>query len=143
MSTKVTVSSADSGLRQTIIAGSHSFIADAPKAVGGNEEGADPHQLLLSSLGACTAMTLQIFAGKRNWPLKHVRVELEEEQTDDPQTPGQKRTIFKRNIEVAGDLTQEQIDTLKNIADKCPVHKILTGPKDITTGIKHTAGAKA
>ena len=140
---KVVVKSEGKGLRHQIKAGDHTWIADAPKDVGGDEAGPDPHQLLMASLGACTAMTLEIFAKKRSWNLTHVAVNLEEQQVDDPKNPGKKIPRFTRDIEVEGDLTQEQLDTLKSIADKCPIHKILTGEKTIDTQLKtKTATAK-
>jgi putative redox protein len=137
---KVKVTSTGKGLRQEIQAGSHKITADAPKSVGGDESGLDPHELLMASLGACTAMTLKIFASKRDWKLDHVAVELDEEQVEEG---GKKVTRLTRNIAVEGDLTQEQLDTLKQIADKCPIHKILVGEKIIETQLKtKTAIAK-
>lgn len=135
---KVVVSDSQNGLKHEIKAGNHTLISDAPKEAGGQELGPDPHELLLASLGACTSMTLKMFAGRRGWDLKTVEVFLTEDQADD--ADGKKKTVITREIKVTGDLNQEQLDSLKSIADKCPVHKLLTGPKDITTELKSATG---
>lgn len=132
---QVVVSSRSGGLQHEVQTGKHSFIADAGKHVGGAETGPDPHELLLASLGACTSMTLQLFAKKREWKLEQVNVRLTEETIEDPATPGKKMSRINRDIEVKGDLNAEQVDTLKKIADKCPIHKLLTESKQIVTNL--------
>jgi putative redox protein len=136
---KVVVSDTPGGLKHQITAGSHTLTSDAPKDVGGQETGPDPHELLLASLGACTSMTLKLFAGKRGWNLETVQVELQEDQVDDGD--GKKKTVITREIKVTGQLEQEQLDSLKAIADKCPIHKLLTGQKEISTNLKSATGA--
>ncbi len=121
--------------KQTIQAGSHSFLADAPKAVGGSETAPDPHELLLGSLGACTSITMQMYAKRKGWDLKEVTVELSEEKVEDAEHPGQTIAKIQRNIKVSGNLAADQVDSLKAIADKCPIHKLLSGPKQISTSI--------
>ena len=121
--------------KQQIKAGKHSFVADIPIDKGGEETGPDPHELLLASLGACTSVTLQMYAKKKGWDLKHVTVDLTQEEIDDPADQSKKLTKITRSINVDGNLTQEQVDTLKSIADKCPIHKLLSGPKQINTEI--------
>jgi len=121
------------GYQHQVKAGKHSFIADMPEATGGTEIGPDPHELLLSALGACTAMTLEVFAGRRGWDLKAVSVKLVEETIENAE--GKKISRITRNIEVEGDLDQEKLDSLKAIADKCPIHKLLTGEKQIETAL--------
>ena len=123
--------------KQEIKVGQFTLLADAPKDVGGNELAPDPHELLLSSLGACTSMTMQMFAKRRGWDLQEVNIELTEEKIDDPQQPGKQMSKITRQISVKGDLTQEQIDGLKVAADKCPIHKLLTGSKEIVTSLKN------
>ncbi len=135
--TQVLVSnSAEKGMQHEISSGSHKWIADANKDIGGDESGPDPHQLLLASLGACTSMTLKVFAQRRGWKLDEVRIKLNEETVDDPSSPGKKMSKITREIEVKGDLSQEQMTTLKTIADKCPIHKILTESKQILTQLE-------
>lgn len=121
--------------KQTINAGSHSFLADAPKSAGGTESAPDPHELLLGSLGACTSITLQMYAKRKGWDLKTVTVDLSEEKTEDAEHPGQTIAKIKRDIKVTGNLAADQIASLKTIADKCPIHKLLSGPKQISTSI--------
>jgi putative redox protein len=128
-------SSPDQKYRQEISAGSHKLISDAVSAVGGGETGPDPHELLLSALGACTAITLQMFAQRREWKLEEVSVKLEESKIDDPNQPGRQISRISRKVDVKGDLTSEQIDALKVAADKCLIHKLLTGPKEIVTEV--------
>lgn len=119
--------------QQQIKSASHSFVSDAPKNVGGSETGPDPHELLLASLGSCTAITLQMYAKKKGWDLKNVTVNLQEEQVDDPENPGKKVSKITRDIKVDGDFDAEQVESLKGAADRCPIHKLLSGPKQINT----------
>ena len=128
-------SSAQKGMQHEISAGTHKWIADAGKDIGGNETGPNPHELMLASLGACTSMTLKVFASRRGWKLDEVTVKLNEETVEDPNTPGKKMSKITRDISVTGELTQEQLDTLKSIADKCPIHKLLTESKQILTNL--------
>jgi len=121
--------------KQAIKAGSHSFSADVPKDKGGEETGPNPHELLLGALGACTSITLQMYAKKKEWDLKNVSIQLSEEEVDDPANAGKKMSKISRNITVEGDLTAEQVESLKTVADKCPIHKILQGAKSIETAI--------
>ena len=135
MSQVVVTSRSGGSLQHEIQAGKHTFIADAAQDIGGGETGPDPHDLLLASLGACTSMTLQLFAKRREWKLDSVNVKLSEETIEDPSTPGKKISKITRDIEVKGQLDQEQIDTLKKIADKCPIHKLLVEAKQIVTSL--------
>ncbi len=122
-----------SEFKQTINTGNHSFLADAPKSVGGAEAAPDPHELLLGALGACTSITMQMYAKRKGWDLQEVTVDLSEEKVDDTDHPGQTIAKIKRNIKVTGNLAADQIESLKTIADKCPIHKLLSGPKQINT----------
>jgi putative redox protein len=122
------------GYKQDVKAGSHAWVVDIPKDKGGEETGPDPHDLLLGSLGACTSITLQMYAKKKGWELDDVSVNLIEEETDNPSGSG-KVTKISRDIQVHGNLTPEQVDTLRSIADKCPIHKLLSGQLQIDTSI--------
>ncbi len=121
--------------KQEIKAGSHSYLADIPKEEGGSGLGPSPHELMLSALGACTSMTVKMYATRKGWPLTEVTVTLTEEKIPDPEN--ESRTIPKilRDVKLIGDLTDEQIESLKAIADKCPIHKLLSGPKQIETAV--------
>ncbi|MBS2001381.1 MAG: OsmC family protein [Candidatus Obscuribacterales bacterium] len=119
--------------QQEIKSAAHSFVSDAPEAVGGLATGPDPHELLLASLGSCTAITLEMYAAKKGWDLKSINIDLQEESVDDPANPGKKVLKITRDIKVEGDFDAEQIESLKSAADRCPIHKILNGPKHIDT----------
>ena len=96
---------------------------------GGEDTGATPHELLLAALGSCTAMTLKVYAGRKGWPLRDVHVLLNAVNADGAY-------VISRQVTMDGDLDAEQRQRLLEIADKCPVHKTLSG--SIT--IKTTAG---
>lgn len=123
--------------KQEIKAGQHVLTADAPKEFGGAAVGPEPHELLLGALGACTSITIQMYAERKGWAVKTISVKLNEETVEDTENPGKKISKITREIDLEGDLTQEQIDSLKAIADKCPIHKLLSGPKQILTNVHH------
>ncbi len=122
--------------KQEIKAGQHAFTADAPKELGGGAVGPNPHELMLSALGACTSITIQMYAQRKGWNVKNVSIKLTEESVEDPNNQG-KMTKITREIDVEGELTQEQIDSLKAVADKCPIHKLLSAPTQIVTNVHH------
>jgi len=118
-------------LKQEIKAGNHTFFADEPIKDGGSDAGPDPYSLLLSSLGACTSMTLQLYARHKGWPLEKVEVSLRNESIhaldcDTCATKEGKITRIKRYISLSGPLTEEQRNRLLEIAERCPVHRTLT-----------------
>lgn len=127
---KVTVSS-DGYLKQQITAGKHKLIADEPAAVGGSDSGADPYSFLLAALGACTSMTLQMYAKRKGWPLEKVDIHLSHgrvyaDDCEDCQTKEGKVDRIDRRITLTGPLTDEQRARLMEIARLCPVHKTLS-----------------
>ena len=127
----ITVRSLD-GLKNQIQAGSHTIIADEPQSAGGNDQGPDPYSLLLSALGACTSMTLQLYARQKGWLLEEVEVILVHnkqyaQDCEDCETKVGKVDEIRRRILLKGNLTQEQRQRLLEIAAKCPVHKTLMG----------------
>ena len=123
---------ADEPYRTEISAGSHHFAADVPTDNGGMDTASTPHELLLGALGACTAITVEMYAKRKEWPLTAVSVKVTEEPIE---VDGKKASKFVREIDLEGDLTAEQIDGLKAIADKCPVHKILTAQNEVVTAL--------
>ena len=118
-------------LKQEIRAGRHLLIADEPLAAGGTDEGPGPYELLLAALGACTSMTLQIYARRKQWPLERVEVSLRHDRVygqdcEDCVTKEGKITRIERYISLTGELSDEQKGRLLEIAQRCPIHRTLT-----------------
>ena len=127
-----------SGFRTQIAAGGHHVVADEPVDVGGTDSGPTPYDLLLAALGACTAMTLRMYADRKRWPLDAVTVALSHRKIHASdcaacETATGQLDQIKRRIEVVGDLDAQQHERLMEIADRCPVHRTLKGEIDIVT----------
>ncbi|SES99364.1 bifunctional alpha/beta hydrolase/OsmC family protein [Oceanicella actignis] len=114
------------------------FMADEPPSLGGGGRGATPYQLVAAGLGACTSMTIRMYARRKGWPLTHVEVELRHDRihagdcADCPEGAG-KLDRFRRRIALHGPLDAAQRARLMEIADRCPVHRTLTGRIAIET----------
>ena len=138
-SATVTVTETGRGrFQQRVEAGGHVFLADEPVAAGGLGSGPNPYDLLLAALGACTAMTLRLYAERKSWPLERVRVALDHhrihaEDCADCETKLGLVDEIARQIEITGPLDDEQLARLLAIADRCPVHKTLTSEIVIRT----------
>ena len=119
-------------LRQQIDAGPHTFFADEPADAGGDDSGPDPYELLLAALGACTSMTLLLYARRKQWPLEAAEVRLSHGRdyardcADCDEKPVQ-IDLIERHITLRGPLDETQRAGLLEIARKCPVHRTLTG----------------
>jgi len=124
--------------QQEITVGVHRFLADDPVEVGGLDSGPGPYDLLLAGLGACTAMTLRLYAERKALPLERVTVELSHSRIHaadcaDCETKEGMLDRIERAIALRGALDAEQRRRLLEIADKCPVHRTLTSEIDIRT----------
>jgi putative redox protein len=111
----------------------HEWLADEPSANGGGERGPTPHQLLLSSLGACTVMTLRMYAARKGWELRAVEVELRFNPHGPPPDGG---SLIERRIALAGTLDDEQRTRLLELANKCPIHRMLTGEVHVASSLR-------
>jgi putative redox protein len=124
--------------QQQIEIGTHRMLADEPADVGGDDTGPTPYGFLLAGLGACTAMTIRMYARRKEWPLDHIAVSLRHEKVhaedcEDCETRHGMVDVIEREIALAGDLDEEQRARLMEIADKCPVHRTLHSEVQVRT----------
>jgi putative redox protein len=126
-----------------IAIGDHRLTADEPVGAGGLNTGPDPYEYLLAGLGACTAMTLRLYATRKGWPLEHVEVRVRHVERV---TGGALKDLFEREIRLSGALETDQRARLLDIADRCPVSRTLSAGALIQTCLSETAlngGAQA
>lgn len=132
---QVAVSIGNEGYTSEVISGKHFMIADEPESIGGNDFGPAPYEFVSAGLGACTAITLRMYADRKKWPLEQVIVHVNHEKID-AEEENKKVDVFNRDIQFFGNLEEKQIKRLLQIADKCPVHKTLHTSSLINTNLK-------
>ena len=136
----VVVQGTADGFRQGVVVGKHSLVADEPVSAGGGDAGPDPYDYLLAALGACTSMTVGLYARRKQFPLENITVSLRHSRiyANDCEECETKEGMLDRievEIELTGSLSAEQHAKLMEIAGKCPVHRTLTSEIKIRTGL--------
>jgi putative redox protein len=121
--------------RTVMHAGRHELISDEPIHSGGEDQGPDPYDYLLMSLGSCSVITMKMYADRKKWPIEELFIEMlhykKEIQGDDGKP--EKQDVIEKEVIIKGDLTEEQIERLVEISKKCPVHKTLMKSVEIVT----------
>lgn len=112
--------------RTELITSGKTVIADESEELGGTDSGPAPGEFLLISLASCTAITLRMYADRKQWDVSKIKVEVASEKID-------QTTFFKREISLEGNLQDDQRQRLLQIANACPVHKVLMNPIEINT----------
>ncbi len=137
----VRISDAGKGpITHTITNGRHQWTANEPESHGGADRGPTPYELLSGSLGACVAITVRLYADRKGWPLHRVVVDVSHDRVhaddcDDPDRNCGRIDVFTQVVELRGDLDEAQRRRLAEIADRCPVHRTLSGTISIDTRI--------
>lgn len=110
----------------TLSNGEHSIVSDVAKNLGGEDEGLNPHELVEAALAACSSLTLELYAKRKNWDIKkmHVEIKILKEGPE---------TIIERNLIFPSEFSQEMREKLTDIAKKCPIHKLLESNIKIET----------
>lgn len=138
--TEVLVAGNGDSYAQSIQARGHELRADEPVKLGGEDTGPTPYELLLGALGACTTITLTMYAKRKGWPLEDVQVALSHQKihAEDCASCSTEKGLLdhiERKLSFAGPLDQEQRERLLEIANKCPVHRTLEGEIHVTTSL--------
>ena len=130
---------------QLLTTAGHSLVADEPEDDGGDDLGPTPYDLLLWAIGACTSMTLQMYARRKGYPLHEVAVEVEHERlhaedcVDCQEEHTGKIEVLRRKLVLRGPLTDEQRDDLLRIAARCPVHKTIAASPEVIDTVEVVA----
>ncbi len=127
--------------KTTLTAGNHELISDEPERAGGKDLGPDPYDYLLMGLGSCTAITLRMYAKRKEWPVEDIYVELlhykdHAEDCEDCDEKSAKIDKIDKEIIIKGDLSEEQLQRMLEISEKCPVNKTLKGDIEMNSKIE-------
>ena len=138
MTRNIVVNSGFPAYVQNISIGSHQLLADEPPESGGADAGPNPYELVMAGSGACTSMTVRMYAERRNWPLEKVQVQLKfsEFYAADCDDCSRKKGIVNRiekRITLIGDLSEIQRERLLHVANNCPVHRVLARTIEISS----------
>lgn len=134
--TGITVQSiAGQPYRQKITARQHTFFADVPQSKGGGDTAPTPHEYMLGALGACTSMTMQMYANRKGWDLQRVNVTISE-TAETPAGQARPQPVLLKDIQVRGNLEANQVQMLQSIAERCPVNRFLLGDKTVSSQIR-------
>lgn len=119
-------------------AGRHELICDEPDTKGGEDVGPDPYDYLLMSLGACSVITMKMYADRKKWPVEDLYIEMlhYKKEADGNGDKSEKVDVIEKELVIKGDLTDEQIDRLVEISKKCPVHKTLMNSVELVTTVQ-------
>jgi putative redox protein len=136
MSRDVYVNSGSMRFVQNVSVGTHAFQTDEPGENGGNDAGPESHELLLAALGSCASTTVQMYANRKQWPVEAVHVRLSFVKVPAEVQPDARTEMvdgIEMEISCFGDLSQDQHRRLSEIAERCPVHRMLTSQLQIHT----------
>jgi len=138
---RITARTGPGGFLTEVLVNRHSLVADEPVSAGGTDQGPTPFDLLVAALGACTAMTLRMYADRKSWPLEAATVRLRHAKIhaadcEACETREGLLDRIEREIEIEGPLDPAQKERLLQIADRCPVHRTLTSEVEIQTRLK-------
>ena len=125
---EVKVVKGEGKLQHVITVGKHRLLTDVTAELGGEDTGPDPHDLLAAALGACTALTLKMYAQRKQMDLQDIDVRITHAQEDDTY-------VFTRRLQYFGNLSEAERTRLTEIAEKCPVHRTLLGQIQIVTHV--------
>jgi putative redox protein len=121
----VTLGPVDFGMKAVV--GNHTVIIDEPVSNGGQDTGPSPNEYVCVALASCTTATVKMYANRKQWKIDSMQVEVEKETTPDG------KNVYKRTLHIKGNLDDDQLNRLMQIANVCPVHKILTQANTVET----------
>jgi len=127
MSIRALIAESGSGrLVNDVVVGGHRLVSDEPESLGGDDMGPGPYGLLCAALGACTSMTVRMYADRKRWPLHRVEVTVDHDRVDGVD-------VFTKEVVLTGDLDGEQRERLREISGRCPVHRTLEASSRVET----------